>query len=296
MRRDPGSTDAEPEQGLAYSVPPVVRAIKLLRHIAAGNPVSNQTRAARELGLSRTTLLRLLHTLEREGFIEKSAAGDDYTLGTGLIELAAGKILSLDVARVSDPVLTRLARTLGLSCHLGMLDEREVVYVLRAAPNKHLVSNVHVGTRLPAHASSMGRVILAHMPTEDVEELFEGAELFPVTDKTPTTLPALQRDLAAIRASGLADSRSTYEIGIDSIAAPVFDAMGKVVGAINASGPERSFAGMPGRRHEISQAVLGAAAEIGHRLGHSSTDKAPLGLGAPIPSGRRERRKVPNIA
>jgi DNA-binding IclR family transcriptional regulator len=293
MRRERNTAEAGPQHTTLYSVPPVVRAVKLLRHIAAGNSVANQTRAARALGLSRTTLLRLLHTLEREGFIERS--GDDYVLGTGLIELAAGKILSLDIAQVSDPILTRAARTLGLSCHLGMLDGREVVYVLRATPNQHLVSNVHVGTRLPAHASSMGRAILAHMPAEEVDELFDGVELFPVTDKTPTTMPALRRDLASIRAAGIVDSRSTYEIGIDSIAAPIFDAMGKVVGAINASGPERAFGRPPGRRREIAEAVRLAALEIGRRLGSPSTGDPPPRLRSSEPAGRREPRKAPSV-
>lgn len=295
MRRVRNTAEPGPQQTTVYSVPPVVRAVKLLRHIAAGNSVANQTRAARALGLSRTTLLRLLHTLEREGFIERNAGGDDYVLGTGLIELAAGKILSLDIAQVSDHILTRLARTLGLSCHLGMLDGTEVVYVLRATPNQHLVSNVHVGTRLPAHASSMGRVILAHMPADEVDELFDGVELFPVTDKTPTTMQALRRDLSSIRAAGIADSRSTYEIGIDFIAAPVFDAMGKVAGAINASGPERAFAISPGRRREIAEAVRLAAADIGRRLGSPASGRPPPQLRTPGPAGRRETRKVPSV-
>ncbi len=270
--------DDKPSHGLTrpdYSVPPVVRAIKVLRYIAAGNSVANQSQAARAIGINRTTLLRLLCTLELEGFIEKIANGDDYTLGTGVIELAAHKIFSLDVAQAARPVLERLTAALGLSSHLGILDDREVLYLLRCTPNRHLVSNVHVGTRLPAHASTMGRAILAHLPFADVEALFETATLFAVTVKTPTSIAALGKQLEQARAAGYADARSSFEVGIDAIAAPIFDHSGRVIAAINVSGPERAFAAVPGHRAEIAEAVMEAAREIGRRLGHVERTPPP---------------------
>ena len=249
-----------------YSVPPVVRAVKVLRHIAAGHSVANQTQAARAIGINRTTLLRLLHTLETEGFIERMPGTDDYGLGTGLIALAAQKIFSLDVAQVARPVLDRLAARLGLSSHLGILDGREVLYVLRSAPNLHLVSNVHVGTRLPAHATTMGQVILAHMAAADVATLYRGHPLPAFTDKTATSLRALHGLLDHVRTTGIAESRSSFEAGIGSIAAAVFDHSGKVIGAINVSGPEPSFA-VPERHDTIARAVQESAEEISKRLG-----------------------------
>ncbi len=265
----PGETRSVPAAGATpnYTVPPVVRAIKVLRHIAAGRSVANQSRAAREIGINRTTLLRLLHTLEAEGLIEPATGTGEYVLGTGMIELAATKLGSLDVAQVANPVLTRLAQRLGLSCHLGILDRREVLYVLRATPDVHLVSNVRIGTRLPAHASTMGRAILAHLPRDQVDALLGGEELPAATAKTPTSLPALHALLDKERTTGIVDSRSGYEAGIDSIAAPVFDHAGAVVGAINASGPESAFGGVRGRRAEIAEAVREAARTISKRLG-----------------------------
>lgn len=251
----------------AYSVPPVIRAIKVLRHIAAGHSVSNHTQAARTIGINRTTLLRLLHTLEAEGFIERVGTSPDYVLGTGLIALAAQKIFSLDVAQVASPVLDRLAERLGLASHLGVLEGRDVLYVLRVAPNMHLISNVRVGTRLPAHATTMGHAILAHMPDADVAALYRGQSLRAYTAQTATSLDALRRRLARVRADGIAESRSSFENGIGSIAAPVLDHTGKVVAAINVSGPEHAFA-QPGRHALIAQSVREGAAEISNRLGY----------------------------
>lgn len=285
-------TEMRLQQAQAYSVPPVVRAIKVLRHIAAGRSVANQSQAAREIGINRTTLLRLLHTLEAEGMIEAKPGGDDYILGMGMIELAAQKLSSLDVAQAAGPVLSALAERLGLSCHLGILDRREVLYVLRATPEVHLVSNVRIGTRLPAHASSMGRAILAHLSHEAVDDLFVGADLFAVTGQTPTTMRALHAELEKVRDSSIVDSRSGFEQGIDSIAAPVFDQTGGVIAAINASGPESAFGGARGRRTSIITAVREAAALISRRLGY--VRPPPRAPGAVRPSAdvvsRAQRR------
>lgn len=273
----PMKPDESLEASPHYSVPPVVRAIKVLRHIAAGRSVANQSQAAREIGINRTTLLRLLHTLHAERLIAPSTVAGDYVLGTGLIELAAQKLLSLDVAQVAGPVLSRLSARLGLSCHLGILDRREVLYVLRVTPNVHLVSNVTIGTRLPAHASTMGRAILAYMPRADVDELYGDDDLFAVTPSTPTTLALLHDQLAEIRVSGIVDSRSGYEQGIDSIAAPVLDHTGIVVAAINASGPEIAFTSARGRRREIADAVRAAALEISNHLGYVAAGSSAQG-------------------
>jgi DNA-binding IclR family transcriptional regulator len=258
-----------PERGSrSYSVPPVVRAIKVLRYIAAGNSMANQAHAARAIGINRTTLLRILHTLEAEGLIEHQRENGDFVLGAGVLELAGRKISSLDVTHVATPVLARLAAMLGLSCHLGVLDGCEILYVVRQAPNVPLVSNVHVGTRLPAHAATMGRAILAHMPWEQVVERFGERPLVPVTSKTATTLADLALQLEHDRAAGLSDSRSHFEVGIDSIGAPIFDHSGKVIAAINVSGPERAFHTHKGRRREIAAALIEAAREICARMGH----------------------------
>ncbi len=262
------SAGARATAGSAYSVPPVVRAIKVLRHIASGGSVANQSRAAREIGINRTTLLRILHTLEAERLIERVAEGDDYVLGTGIIELAGRTIDTLDVTQVAQPVLKRIAAELGLSCHLGILEGREVVYVVRATPDVHLVSNMRIGTRLLAHASSMGRAILAFMPRERVNSLYAGTALATITDKTPSSLGSLHRQLDRVRLDGFVDARSAYEAGIDSIAAPVLDHAGEPVGAINASGPENAF-GDDERRGNIARMVRLAAAEISQRLGYT---------------------------
>jgi DNA-binding IclR family transcriptional regulator len=252
----------------------VQRAARLLRHIADGDPVTNMAATARALGINRTTLLRLLHTLEAERFIEPLGDRPGWRIGLGLIGMAAQAFFSDDLVQVAVPVLTRLAEALGLSAHLGVLDGREVVYVVRRAPNHAFASNIRVGSRLPAHAANMGRIILAHLPPERVTQLYAGAAMPASTAHTAVTLPQLRLRLDEDLASGLAWSDGHYERGISSVAAAVRDASGAPVAAVNVSGQTAAFQGGE-RRAQIGRAVAHAAEEISRRLGWHGAARRP---------------------
>jgi DNA-binding IclR family transcriptional regulator len=249
----------------AYLSPPVQRAAKLLRRIAEGDRVTNMSRTSRELDISRTTLLRLLHTLEAERFIEP-APGGGWRIGGALVGLASRAFGAGDITEIAAPILAELAESLGLSAHLGVLDGREVVYVLRRTPDRPIVSNIRVGSRLPAHAANMGRIILAHLPEAAVRALFADAAMPASTPHTPTGIEALLARLAADRAAGLAWSEGHFEPEIGSVAAVLRDASGRPVAAINVSGQVAAFAGAAARAR-IGQALAAAAARISARLG-----------------------------
>lgn len=254
-----------------YISPPVQRAARLLRHIAEGDAVRNMALTARQIGINRTTLLRLLHTLEAERFIEPRPDGG-WRIGTGLIGMAAQAFFAEDLVQVAVPVLDGLAESLGLSAHLGVLDGREVVYVVRRTPNLSFASNIRVGSRLPAHAANMGRIILAHLADSAVAALYEGAEMPATSPHTPTNLTALRAALALDRAAGLAWSDGFFEASISSVAAAVLDASGRPVAALNVSGQRDAFAGAS-RREAIGRAVAAAGEKISRRLGW--TEAAP---------------------
>lgn len=249
-----------------YLSPPVLRAAQLLRHIAEGATVSNMARTARELKINRTTLLRLLHTLESERFIEFQGEGRGWRIGVGLISLTAEAFFSEDLVQVAVPVLAQLAEVLDLSTHLGVLDRHEVVYLVRRVPNHSFVSNIRAGSRLPAHATVMGRIILAHLPVEVVDQMYEGVQLKAATAHTPVTLSDLRKQLHEDRLAGLAWSDGFYDDGISSVASAIFNAGGVPVGAINATGQEKSFSSAD-RRRLISGEVMRGADEISRRLG-----------------------------
>lgn len=270
------------EASEAYLSPPVQRAARLLRHIAEGGQVKNLATTARALGINRTTLLRLLTTLEAERFIESAGPDQGWRIGLGLIGLAAQAFFSQDLVQTAVPAITRLADAVGLSAHLGVMDGTEVVYVVRRTPEQgRYVSNIRVGSRLPAHAAVMGRIILAHLPPERVEALFAGAALPTSTVHTPVTMAQLRARLDADRAAGLAWSDGFFEAGISSVAAAVFDASGLPVAALNVSGQTAAF-DAPARRQSIGRAVRETAEGISLRLGWAGAPRRPDGTGLEV--------------
>ncbi|SFU21126.1 IclR family transcriptional regulator [Sedimentitalea nanhaiensis] len=253
----------------AYSVPPVERALNLLRYIGNGKKCRNLSTASKELGINRTTLIRLIHTLADNRMIEEIEEGAGYRLGPGLISLAAQAIHGRDIVQVCQPILAELTKATGMSSHLGILDGPEIVYLSRETPNSHLVSNVRAGSRLPAHASSIGRAILAELSVSELTEHFATTELTPRTDKTPVTLEAVLEQARADKAAGFAWSEGNYENGIGSCAAVVFDRNGHVAGALNVSGPQHLFAEeTKAGDGAVRTAVLNAAKQASLGLGY----------------------------
>ncbi len=254
-----------------YIAPPVQRAVRLIRHVAEGNPVLNMSETAKALKINRTTLLRLLHTLEAEGFVERRPGGTGYQVGLSLLEVGARAIFSQDLVQVAVPILTRLAEELQLSAHLGILDGTDVLYLVRRTPNTPLASNIRVGSRLPAHATTMGRMILAYMPSVEIERLYAGKELERFSDHTATSLQELKTKSAQDLHAGIAWSDAYFERGISSAAVAVFDFAGTPLGAINVSGPVNAFAGER-RRAAIGGQLRAAGIEISRRLGWIGAD------------------------
>lgn len=257
------------KEDTTYLVPPVQRAFRLLRYIADGHRCQNLSVAAKETGLNRTTLIRLLHTLVQERIIEKRPDGSGYGLSFGLIGLAAEAVFSRDVVRNAQPVLERLSAELELSAHLAVLDGREIVYLGRATPNAHLVSNVRVGTRLPSHATSIGRIILAHLPEGEVRAIFAGAPMPAFSEHTSTSTEGLLTQIGRDRALGVAWSQSNYEAGLGSAAVAIFDHTGLPVAGLNVTGHESRFRSSHEGRGQIGEALLAAADDISRSLGHA---------------------------
>jgi len=268
-----------------YIAPPVQRAVRLIRHVAEGNPVLNMSETAKLLKINRTTLLRLLHTLEAEGFVERRPSGVGYQVGLSLLEVGARALFSQDLVQVAVSVLTRLAETLQLSAHLGVLDGADVLYLVRRTPNTPLASNIRVGSRLPAHATTMGRMLLAFMTPVELEALYAGRELARFSEHTSTTLPALKAKAERDRRAGIAWSEAHFERGIGSAAVPVRDFAGAPLGAVNVSGPVGAFADED-RRRIIEKELRAAGAEISRRLGWIGSDAVKGGAkGALVEAG-----------
>lgn len=260
----------DPPSQTSYSVPPVERALKLLHYIGEGASARNLSTVSRDLGINRTTLIRLIHTLLDHRMIEPLGDGGGYRLGAALVSLGAQAIQGRDIVQLCQPILRGLCLETGMSAHLGVLDGREVIYLGREAPNSHLVSNVRTGSRLLAHGSSIGRAILAEYSDTQLRQIFSGDLPEQATVKTPHTIEAILEQAHRDKAEGFAWSQGNFEAGIGSCAAAVFDHTGLVVGGINVSGPESRFSSSrEGRDMALIEAVTAAARQASFALGYT---------------------------
>jgi DNA-binding IclR family transcriptional regulator len=284
----------KPVEEATYGVPPVARAFTLLRYIAAGNRCRNISKAAKATGINRTTLIRLLATLKEEGMIEALPDEGGYRLGTGLVTLAAEVLHGRSIVQAAQSHLPGLVQELNLSAHLGILEGREIVYLARITPNSHLASNVREGTRLPAHATTIGRILLAELPRDELRARYGGLTLDAYTSKTRTSLAALERQLDEDARLGIAWSMANFEPEIGSAAVVVRDAKGLAAGAINVTGHASAFAQGNPRLAEIEAQLHKAARGISEALGYRGSSGSPrpragfIGPDGPVDHTSRE--------
>ena len=172
-------------------------------------------RLGKELDLPRATTFRLADTLEYMGFLVRNEETGEYRIGAAALALGWSYLAGLELPQIAEPFLTRLCREAEASVHLAVLDRTDIVYICRLPSNAVLSSNIRVGSRLPAHASSMGRAILSDLEPVELDSLYRDAvELETFTPATPSTLPDLRSLLARdAAAGGVVISRGYYEKG-----------------------------------------------------------------------------------
>ena len=249
-----------------YLVPGLVRGLRLLELFDRAQPEWNLSELAAAAGLPRSTTYRLIVTLTRLGYLENARSRKTYRLSARVLNLGFEYLGSQELVEIAHPPLERLGVRTGGSTHLGVLDGNDVVYLLRIAGPSRLVSNVRVGTRLPAHATVMGRALLSDHSTEALRARFGDRPLAAATKETATNLDALEIQLAEVRARGYALSVAGFEAGIAGVGAPVRGAGGDVVAAINFTGPDSQF-GRERLLAEVAGPVCETAEEISRRLG-----------------------------
>lgn len=194
------------------------------------------TELARRLGLSKSTAHRLLAALVDTGMVVQDPTSELYRLGPEAISLGARALRSSDLRQAGRRALEELARTTGETASLEVLLEDEIL-ILDEVPGGHLVGSVvEVGTRWPAHATSTGKLLLAHResppaaaPGDDALEAF--------TPRTVTRRRDLERELEEIRRQGFATASEELEPGYSAVAAPLRDHLGRVVAALSIGGP-----------------------------------------------------------
>ena len=241
----------------------VDRAVAILE-ILARDGEAGVTEVARELGVHKSTASRLLAALDRRELVVQDAARGRFRLGVGLVRLAGAASRRLDVVQESRPVCRALAQEVGETVNLAILSGREALYLDQVAGPAALSPHNWAGQRIPLHATSDGKVLLAYRPAAEIlEHLVLPLERF--TGHTVTALPEFGRLLAQVRERGYATAVDELEDGLTAVAAPVRNSEGAVIASISASGP--SFRIPAERIGALAESVRRAAGEISRRLG-----------------------------
>ncbi len=188
---------------------------------------------ARHTGLTRAAARRFLLTLVDLGYVRTD--GKLFTLTARVLELGYAYLSGLSLPEVATPHLEALSEQVGESCSMSVLDGSDIVYVARHAAARIMSLRISVGTRFPAHITSMGRVLLAALPPDELDAILSRLPATGPTPKTTTSPAQLSLALDTVRTAGWAVVDQELEIGLRAVAAPIRDRSGRVAAAANIS-------------------------------------------------------------
>ena len=250
------------------------RGLAILSSFNSDRPLIGVSDLSREFELSRSTAHRYIATLARLGYLQQDPETKRYRLGPRVLDLGFSAINSMDVREIAAPHLRELSDLTQHTINLAILDGVDVVYVERcraARPGQREIDlNLHVGSRLPAYCTALGKAILAFLPDERVERIIEETDFAQMGPNTRTDPEALRKDLARIRVLGIAVNDEELAYGLRSIAAPINSHSGEVLAALNLA-VHRTMASMDELIARYGPPLLGTAREISLRMGHRAT-------------------------
>ncbi|PVH27502.1 IclR family transcriptional regulator domain-containing protein [Pararhodobacter oceanensis] len=207
------------------------KGLQVIECFGAETPRLTITEVANRTGLDRATARRCLLTLYQLGYAEFD--GKFFTATPRILRLGMGALASLPLPQLVQPWLDQLSDQIGESASVSILDETEIVYLARAAQRRVMSIGLMPGSRLPAHCTSMGRVLLAALPVEEARGLVDRSDLSPRTAHSLTDPDEIMGRIAEVGRDGYAVIDQEVEIGLRSIAVPVMNMRGEVVAALN---------------------------------------------------------------
>jgi|SRR5438067_1884037 len=241
------------------TVQSVDRALSVLSLLARRGDLG-VTEIAAELDVHKSTAFRLLNTLEQHQLVEQLGERGRYRLGVGLVRLAGATAIRLDLVQRARPVIERLAEQTGETVNITILSEDTALYVDQVTGTGALGAHNWVGQRIPLHATSNGKVLLAYGAAE-----LPGSAGERFTNRTITNANALRAEIDTVRRRGFAVAVDELEVGLTAIAAPIAEADGTIAASVSVSGP--TFR-LPERRvAELAVQVVDAGREISGLLG-----------------------------
>lgn len=244
----------------------------LVMEILATLGQAGVTEIAAELGVHKSTVSRLISVLEARGYVEQLSDRGKYRLGFAIARLARSTSGQLDLVKQSQAALDALAIDSGETTNLAVLDSVRIVNIAEAIGAAGIALRTWVGQSCPAHATSSGKVLLSGLARAELRERLSG-RLESFTEGTVTSRAELESELRTVVELGWASVREELEVGLNAVAAPVYDADAKVVAAVSVSGP--SYRLSPDQFDDVAKRTIAAAESISRRLGWVELSSRP---------------------
>ena len=248
-----------------YRIQAIERAVSILNAFSMDDPELGVTELADRLGLHKSTVHRFMVNLDAAGLVERNARTGRYRLGLHVFELGALVMQQMNLWDEALPFLEGLVHDTGETGHLAVLDKGEAIYIERVEARRALRVPSAIGRGYPAHATNLGKVLLADLSRERVEAIIAERGLAAYTSQTITDPAELEADLDLIRRRGYAVDNEEYDDGLRCIGAPVRDHSGQTVAALGIGGPVTRIT--PERVEELGGLVMTAARGLSRRLG-----------------------------
>jgi IclR family acetate operon transcriptional repressor len=252
-----------------YNIRVLDRAFRVLSLLSDGNP-RTLTELSGALEINSSTMFRLLATLSSHNYVQRNERTGEYRLGLAPLELTRAYFEGNDIRRNALPELEILRDDTTETVHLGVLDRMEVVY-LEKLHGLHAIGlmSSRVGGRSPSHCTGLGKVLLAYLDPQIVQNYFEEQGLKSYTERTISDLDQLMIHLGDVRRKGFALDLGEHEAEVRCVAAPLFGISGKVVAAISVSGPAARLESLVDKDELIGKTIEAAQA-ISRKLGFNS--------------------------
>jgi IclR family transcriptional regulator, pca regulon regulatory protein len=254
-----------------YNIEALARGLDILELFSPQSTSLSLTDVVSLLKLNKSTVFRLLSTLETMGYLERDPQTRRYRPSLKVLHLGYTVINSLEVRQVARPYLENLSREVEETVSLCLLDGNHVIYVDRVR-NKSIVGVLlKIGSRIPAHSATVGKVLLADLASEELDIFLNSAELTQCTPRTISKREALVAELMKVRKKGYAICDGELAVGLRAAGAPIYNHQQKAVAAVNVSGSSTTIT-LNHLKKVIVPAVVRTAAQISFALGYAPAD------------------------
>ena len=213
------------------------RSLNILEILAENIDGSSLTLLSKKTGLHVSTAHRLVNTLKKRGYIEQNEVTGKYSLGLKLFEIGIKKLESIDLRQLAKPLMNELADITQETVHLVILAKDEGVYIDKVEAKGAIRLHSQIGWRLPLHATATGKILLTHLPKDEVTKIIKKKRQYSYARNTITDLKTLKKELEKIRLQGYSLDEEEYQDGVTSVAVPIKDHTGEVVASMSLSAP-----------------------------------------------------------